>query len=156
MDHTKVLSNSRLPKRIARIAAIQYLFTSHRSKYLNKDLGHFESNTILSILEETKLDTALYERIIDGVEDKHEEIDKLIQKYAPSWPLDQINPVDLNILRVGIWECVFSSKTPFKVAINEAIEVAKIMSSEPNGKFINGVLGSIYKDYQNKVIKKDE
>ena len=150
MDQTKVLSNSRLPKRISRIAAVQYLFTSDRARTLNKDLGHFESNSILSILEENKLDKDLYERIIDGVEEKHKEIDKMIVKYAPSWPLDQINPVDLNILRVGIWECVFSSKTPFKVAINEAIELAKVMSSETNGKFINGVLGSIYKDYQDK------
>ena len=77
-----------------------------------------------------------------------EEIDKLIEKYAPQWPINKINLVDRNILRLGIYELLYgdSQEVPHKVAINEAIELAKEFSGETSGRFVNGVLGSIYKN----------
>lgn len=75
------------------------------------------------------------------------EIDKIIEKAAPEWPLSQIPLIDRNVLRIGLYELLYSNKTevPPKVAINEAIELAKTFSGQVSGKFINGVLGTVYK-----------
>lgn len=86
--------------------------------------------------------------LINGIKGKVEEIDGWIIKYAPEWPLDQISLTDRNVLRVGIYELLFGNReeVPPKVAINEAIELAKNFGGESSGKFINGVLGAIYKE----------
>jgi len=81
-----------------------------------------------------------------GVEQHCEEIDKTIESYAPEWPLEQITTVDRNVLRLGIFELTLDTGIPPKVAINEAIELAKTFGGASSGKFVNGVLGSIYKD----------
>ena len=82
---------------------------------------------------------------------KHlKEIDEYITRYATEWPLDQITIVDRNILRIGVYELIFNDDIPSRVAINEAIEIAKTFGSESSGKFINGVLGAIYKDIDSK------
>lgn len=86
--------------------------------------------------------------LVKGVMDNIKEIDKLIIKYATEWPLDQITMVDRNVLRIGIYELVFDDDIPAKVAINEAIEIAKAFGSESSGKFVNGVLGAVFKDIQ--------
>ncbi len=87
-------------------------------------------------------------QLLEGIFKYKDEIDKLIEKYAPEWPIEQITMVDRNVLRMGIYELVFAKRedVPPKVAINEAIEIAKTFGGESSGKFINGVLGSIYKD----------
>ncbi len=84
--------------------------------------------------------------IIKGVLKHQAEINALITKYAPEWPLEQITVVDRNILRIGVYELKFVEDIPPKVAINEAIELAKTFGGESSGKFVNGVLGAIYKD----------
>jgi N utilization substance protein B len=86
------------------------------------------------------------EKIINGVLTHQKEIDNLIVKFAPEWPLDKITIVDRNVLRIGIYELKFDPEIPAKVAINEAIEIAKSFGGESSGKFINGVLGAIYKE----------
>src|SRR6185436_9106577 len=70
------------------------------------------------------------------------------QKAAPDWPLDKISPVDRNVLRVGLYELLFADReeVPAKVAINEAIELAKTFGGETSGRFVNGVLGAVYKE----------
>ncbi len=90
-------------------------------------------------------DHSFTERIIRGVLDNLLEIDQYIKEFAPEWPIDQITTVDRNILRIGIFELVFDLNIPAKVAINESIEMAKTFGGESSGKFVNGVLGSIYK-----------
>ncbi|HEY4477848.1 MAG TPA: transcription antitermination factor NusB [Candidatus Paceibacterota bacterium] len=79
---------------------------------------------------------------------KKKVIDEIIEKAAPDWPLDKISPVDRNILRIGLTELLFGDRTqvPPKVAINEAIELAKTFGGENSGKFVNGVLGAVYKE----------
>src|SRR3989338_93238 len=78
--------------------------------------------------------------------DKQKEIDSLIKKNAPVWPVSQITPTDLTTLRQAIWELLFNKKKePFKVIIDEAVEIAKQYGSETSGSFVNGVLGSILK-----------
>jgi ADP-ribose pyrophosphatase YjhB (NUDIX family) len=88
------------------------------------------------------------EDLMSGVIAKQVELDKIIEKAAPDWPIDKISVVDRNILRTGLYELLFSDRTqvPAKVAINEAIELAKTFGGENSGKFINGVLGSVYKE----------
>lgn len=83
--------------------------------------------------------------LVRGVLEHKEEIDALIVQYAPEWPLDQITTVDRNILRIGIFELKYNHDIPPKVAINESIELAKSFGGESSGKFVNGVLGAIYK-----------
>lgn len=85
-------------------------------------------------------------KLVDGVMDNAKEIDQIISKYAPSWPISQITIVDRNILRLGVYELKFSKEVPPKVAINEAIELAKSFGGASSGKFVNGVLGSMFND----------
>lgn len=92
-------------------------------------------------------------RLVKGVIHNVADINQLITSFAPEWPLEQITVVDRNVLRIGIYELKFSKgEIPPKVAINEAIELAKSFGGESSGKFINGVLGSIYKE----MVKKGE
>ncbi len=86
-------------------------------------------------------------QLINGISSKLPQIDKIIEKAAPEWPVEQITIVDRNVLRIGLYELLFSKKeeVPPKVAINEAIELAKTFGGESSGKFINGVLGTVYK-----------
>lgn len=88
--------------------------------------------------------------LLEGIVKHLPAIDKLIVKYAPEWPLEQITIIDRNVLRIGIYELKFTSDIPPKVAINESIELAKSFGGESSGKFINGVLGSIYKVMEEK------
>ena len=87
-------------------------------------------------------------QLIEGVKKYIVQLDKIIEKAAPEWPIDQINIIDRNILRIGLYELLYGNKkeVPPKVAINEAIELAKMFGGESSGRFINGVLGTIYKE----------
>jgi N utilization substance protein B len=92
-------------------------------------------------------DTDFIFNLVFGVRDNIPDIDKLIVASAPDWPLEQITTVDRNVLRIGIYELKFANAqdVPPKVAINEAIELAKTFGGASSGKFVNGVLGTIYK-----------
>jgi len=93
-------------------------------------------------------DPAFIWQLVTGVVKNLENIDKIIGKAAPEWPINQITVVDRNVLRIGLFELLYGNKeeVPPKVAINEAIEVAKNFGGESSGKFINGVLGTVYKN----------
>jgi N utilization substance protein B len=92
-------------------------------------------------LESAGVDFA--ERLIAGVLENQEQMDTLIARYAPEWPLDQMAVIDRNILRVAIFEFLISQETPVKVAINEAVELAKTYGSDSAPRFVNGVLGTL-------------
>lgn len=91
-------------------------------------------------------------RIAKGVIENFDKLNKIIEKAAPEWPLNQISIIDRNILRIGLYELLFADKNevPSKVAINEAIELAKNYGGPNSGKFINGVLGTVYKEINTK------
>ncbi|HPN96621.1 MAG TPA: transcription antitermination factor NusB [Candidatus Moranbacteria bacterium] len=93
-------------------------------------------------------DTSFVESLVENTIANQEKIDPLIEKCAPEWPLDQVTIVDRNILRLGIYELLFGNyeEVPPKVAINEAIELAKSFGGESSGRFVNGVLGTIYRE----------
>lgn len=94
------------------------------------------------------VDQSFMDNLLSGVLAKHDDIDLVIEKAAPEWPLERIAPVDRNILRLGLYELLFAdrSQVPAKVAINEAIELAKTFGGDSSGRFVNGVLGAIYKE----------
>jgi len=93
-------------------------------------------------------DKPFMEALQQGVLAKRADLDLVITKAAPDWPLDRIAPVDRNILRIGLYELLFAdrSQVPAKVAINEAIELAKVFGGDSSGRFVNGVLGAVYKE----------
>jgi N utilization substance protein B len=96
-------------------------------------------------------------QLISGVVSHIADIDKIIEKAAPEWPINQITIVDRNILRLGLFELLYGNKeeVPPKVAINEAIELAKTFGGESSGKFINGVLGTVYRELESDDIKEN-
>ena len=103
-----------------------------------------------SVLEERLVEQPLTEELNDfarklvlGVLGFTTELDRLIQRYAPEWPLDQMAYIDRNILRMAIWEFAADRQTPIKVAINEAVELAKLYGSDSAPRFVNGVLGAL-------------
>ncbi len=87
-------------------------------------------------------------RLVNGVIDNLQEIDEVIKEAAPHWPIEQISPINRNVLRLGLYELLYEDKSevPPKVAINEAIELAKNFGGASSGSFINGVLGTVYKN----------
>lgn len=93
-------------------------------------------------------DKPFMESLLAGVLAKKPDLDLVIEKAAPDWPLDKIAPVDRNILRIGLYELLFADRAqvPAKVAINEAIELAKVFGGDSSGRFVNGVLGAVYKE----------
>ncbi|MCA9357941.1 transcription antitermination factor NusB [Candidatus Kaiserbacteria bacterium] len=135
------------------------------------DLNTLEKKAVHEVLERNvsefapnKTDLPFMEKLLDGVMAKQPELDQVIEKAAPEWPIDRISPVDRNILRLGLYELLFAdrSEVPAKVAINEAIELAKQFGGDNSSRFVNGVLGAVYKeigepgkDEQSKRRKKD-
>lgn len=91
-------------------------------------------------------DREFIEKLVKGVDAKQPEIDKLIVPVAPDWPIDQIARMDRVVLRIGVYELVYGEGVPPKVAINEAVELAKAFGGDNSSKFINGVLGTILRN----------
>ena len=119
------------------------------------DLNSIERNAINTVLERNvsefapnKADMPYMDKLLDGILGKQVELDLILVKAAPEWPIDRISPVDRNILRLGLFELLFADRkeVPAKVAINEAIELAKQFGGENSSKFVNGVLGAVYKE----------
>ena len=90
-------------------------------------------------------------KTLKGVLDHKKEIVKIIEKYAPEWPIEKIAPVDRAILKIGVYEIVFSKDIPPVVAINEAVEIAKHFGDNNSQKFVNGVLSSVMKNYNERL-----
>lgn len=93
-------------------------------------------------------DVSFMENLTKGILAKIDDINNIIEKAAPDWPLDKISPIDRNVLRLGLYELIFADRkdVPAKVAINEAIELGKTFGGETSGRFINGVMGAVYKE----------
>lgn len=97
--------------------------------------------------EGIEYDNELTKFLVDGVKNHSVEIDRIIEESAPEWPIDKIAKIDLVILRIAIFEMLFGKKTPVKVAVDEAVEVAKEFGNDTSHKFVNGVLGSVIEKY---------
>lgn len=130
------------PRHFARLLAIQVLF-SENFNVDRKNNAH-SLKELLALNEITKYDKELFKKLVEGVRENREEVDVQIKEHAPQWSLEQIKKVDIEILRVAIYEGFVGKITPPKVAIDEAIELAKELSGDASDKFVNGVLGAIY------------
>lgn len=128
------------PRTRARSIALQVLYETDIADH------HLPGEALKARLEETLLTSDLAEfsrQIVFGVLPLKQDLDQLIAKYAPEWPLEQIAAIDRNILRIAFWEFAASRETPVKVAINEAVELAKLFGSDSASRFVNGVLGTL-------------
>jgi N utilization substance protein B len=126
-------------RRKARAVALQVLFETDCTT-------HPAELVLAQRLEEQPLSAELTDftrRLVDGVLARAGTLDELIHKHAPEWPLDQMAIIDRNILRMAIWEFAADRQTPLKVAINEAVELAKLYGSDSAPRFVNGVLGAL-------------
>lgn len=133
-------------RHIARSIALQSLYEwdfygkkGDLTGIIERDLSEFAPE-----LDESEL----ARRIASGVSEEIEKLDAIIQKAAPDWPIEQIAIVDRNVLRIGLYELLFSNpqEVPPRVAINEAIELAKGYGGVNSSRFINGVLGTVYRE----------
>ncbi len=137
------MANRHLSRSIAMQSLYEWDFkgqdNEHLQEIIQRNLAEFGPG-----LEDTSFVFSLVENTLKN----REKIDQLIEKCAPEWPLSQVTPVGRNILRLGIYEILFGNyeEVPPKVAINEAIELAKSFGGESSGRFINGVLGTIYRE----------
>ena len=126
-------------RRKAREAALKVLY--------EVDLvGHSPERALEQLVIEGDLpqEAAEFSReLVLGVMRNKPAIDEVIRRYATSWPLEQISPIDRNVLQVAIFEILFNNKVPVKAAINEAVELAKTFGSDNSPKFVNGVLGTV-------------
>lgn len=129
-------------RHLSRTIALQTLFAWDFNGKKDGDIDKIISDNFSNFAPNFD-DGGFVRDLVFGVRDHIEEIDPYIIKHATEWPLDQINGIDRNILRLGIYELLFSP-TPPRVVINEAIEVAKSFGGNASGKFVNGVLGALY------------
>ncbi len=127
------------PRTRARSIALQALYEIDLT-------GHPPEQVIAERLSETPLEDNLGEfvkKIVMGILPIIHELDQIIARHAPEWPLDQVAIIDRNIMRIALWEIAVSNQTPLKVAINEAVELGKVYGSDSTPRFVNGVLGSL-------------
>src|SRR4030043_522412 len=126
-------------RRKARTIALQALFELDCSAHKPKEV-------LAHLLEEKALPDEAADfagSLVSGVLQNKKSIDDLIQRFAPAFPVNQIAPIDRNILRLAIFEILFDNRVPVKAAINEAVELGKSFGSDSSQKFVNGVLGSV-------------
>ncbi len=126
-------------RRKARVLALQAL-------YEVDSVGHEVEGVVNLLLAKGGLSEengAFVRELVSGVIQNKEKIDLNIQNFAPAWPIEQIPVVDRNILRLAIFEILLDNKVPVKVAINEAVELAKTFGGDNSSRFVNGVLGSV-------------
>ena len=143
-------------RHLARTIAMQTLFEwDFHGKQSIADAIEKLSYNLSDFSPKFENDDHFVEKTVNGVLENIEDIDKLISKYATDWPIEQITIVDRNILRVGTYELKYNPEIPSKVAINEAIEIAKKFGGESSGKFVNGVLGAVFKELAEQGIIKE-
>ena len=125
-------------RRQSRSAALQSLFAA--------DVRGIWDDPLLEWLDEDEdlpdRTAEFAQKLLSGVSDSRSRLDQVITRYAPAWPVSQLSVIDRNILRIALFELLYTPETPRKTAINEAVELAKIFGSESSARFVNGVLGS--------------
>ena len=127
-------------RRRSRIVAFQALFAAAESGQPQDQVLDFQLSSA-GLDEEAE---QFARELVRGVQDRRAEIDRMIEQHAPAFPLSEMAPVERSVLRLAIYEVLFDNRrAPLRVAINEAIEIAKGYGSESSGRFVNGVLGSV-------------
>ena len=137
------MANRHLSRSIVLQSLFEWDFTGHNFSGVEEVLLRNVTEFAPGLNDNTFIST-----LLKNILAKQPEIDLIIEKAAPAWPIDRISVVDRNVLRIGLYELLFGDRgeVPPKVAINEAIELAKTFGGENSGKFVNGVLGAVYKE----------
>ena len=135
------MSSGRIPgpRRRGRVLALQALYEMDTA-------GHPPLETVARLSQESrppKGAVSFGQKLVSGVGQHRKEIDAVIHRHAPAWPVEQLPVIDRSLLRIALFEILFNQETPCKVAINEAVELAKSFGGESSPKFVNGVLGSV-------------
>jgi N utilization substance protein B len=139
-------------RHLGRIVALQTLYeedfrlevndsTVNLNEVLERNIGRYD---------ETIEDKSFIEQLVHGVKTRQNELDDIIRPVAPEWPIEQIARMDRIILRMGVYELLFEKDVPPKVVINEAVELAKAFGGDNSSKFINGVLGTVLRETEEK------
>lgn len=143
-------------RHLGRIVALQTLYEQDFRRECND-----QNFTLDEVLErniarysETIDDKEFINQLVAGIDARQEEIDGIIRPVAPEWPIEQIARIDRIILRIGVYELLFGSGIPPKVAINEAVELAKAFGGDNSSKFINGVLGTVLRNHEESTLAK--
>jgi N utilization substance protein B len=145
-------------RHLGRIVALQTLY--EQDFRLESADESFDLNEVLSRnierYRETIDDKAFIEQLVYGVDKRQAEIDDIVRPVAPEWPIEQIARIDRIILRIGVYELLHEPDVPPKVAINEAVELAKAFGGDNSSKFVNGVLGTVLRSQEDNSAKKEE
>ena len=152
-----IVENKQMGSRhLSRCAAMQCLYEWDFNGCHDENIDEILDRNIQEFVPRSG-DGQFIQKLVRGVLEKRKTIDPIIVKCAPEWPLEQITAVDRNILRLGIYELMFGDydDVPPKVAINESIEIAKNFGGDSSGRFINGVMGTVYKE-MGEPLKNDE
>lgn len=147
LDYWLLLTRTNMNRHLSRMIAMQTLFEwefRHET-----DLEDIVDRNIGEYKDKCEDDFVL--RLVHGVAKDKEKLDNIINKSAPEWPVDQISLIDHTILRLSVHELLELTDVPPKVAINEAVELSKEFGGENSSKFVNGVLGTVYKQYEKEI-----
>lgn len=136
------MANRHLSRTIALQSLFEWDFNGQKDELLAVVKNHIKE------FAGAQDDAGFVFELANGVAGNLKAIDAIVVKNAPEWPIQQIPPVDRNVLRLGIFELLILKQVPPKVAINEAVELAKTFGGESSGKFVNGVLGTLYKEIE--------
>jgi N utilization substance protein B len=145
-------------RHLGRIVALQTLYEQD----FRRDSGDesFDLNEVLARnidrYKETIDDKDFIEQLVHGVDERQDELDDIVRPVAPEWPIEQIARIDRIVLRIGVYELLHEPDVPPKVAINEAVELAKAFGGENSSKFVNGVLGTVLRAREGDSAKKEE
>lgn len=130
-------------RRKARISALQFLYELDCTHHSFEDvMAHLIEGGLLS-----RANRRFVENLVKGVLDNRHRIDDIIEQFASAFPVMQMAAIDRCVLRIAIWEILFNKDTPFKVAIDEAVEIAKMYGGDSSPRLVNGVLGSIINEF---------
>lgn len=136
-------------RHLSRMVAMQTLYEwDFRA---DSDISEIEARNIAEYADRCEAD--FVKEVVKGVSEQKSVLDEVIDESALDWPVDQVSLIDKTILRIAIFELRHSKDVPPKVIINEAVELSKEFGGENSSKFVNGVLGSIYKKYEPKILK---
>lgn len=144
-------------RHLGRIVALQTLYEEDFRKEC-EDKGFSLAQVLarnIARYQETIDDKKFIEDLVNGVAARQAEIDDIIRPVAPEWPIEQIARIDRTILRIGVYELLFTAEVPPKVAINEAVELAKAFGGDNSSKFVNGVLGTVLRNKEGQTKTKD-
>ena len=142
------MASRHLARSIAMQSLFEWDFRVHEHAVTESDLAEIIARNKKEFGEGLEEEYPFIDRLVEGAIKNQKKIDAVIEKAAPAWPIDQITAVDRAVLRLGLYELLFGSRdeVPPKVAINEAIELAKAFGGDSSGKFVNGVLGTVYRE----------